>query len=107
MPLLRMDGSTGNPDWLAWSGFGYAHFTKGEKPTLELHYHDADEYWICTKGRLKVKSEDIVYEMTEGDLLVTRAGDEHTIVEICEDSSVIWIEDAIKPGGKPGHLHRS
>jgi hypothetical protein len=44
--------------------------------------------------------------MTAGDLLVTLAGDEHTIVEILEDSSVIWIEDALKPGGRAGHLHR-
>lgn len=41
-----------------------------------------------------------------GDIVCTKAGDEHDILEIYEDLEAFWFEDTTPDGGRTGHLHR-
>lgn len=74
---------------------------------FDCHYHDCDEYWLIFKGRGKVMSEGREYYVRPGDIVCTKAGDEHDVLEVYEDLEAFWFEDATAEGGRVGHLHRS
>ena len=44
--------------------------------------------------------------VSAGDIVCTKAGDEHDVLEVYEDLEGFWFEDATPPGGRIGHLHR-
>ncbi len=103
MPVIRTPAE--KPEWLTWSNFGVGivHDAAG----FDLHFHDADEYWLIYEGRARVLSEGQEYEIGPGDILVTKMGDEHDILEIIEGPlKSFWIEDALRGRMRPGHLHR-
>lgn len=103
MPVIR--SMEDRPEWLPWSGFGVG--VVHEASQLEPHFHDAHEYWFVFEGRARVKSEGEEYEVGPGDILVTRMGDEHDILEIVEGPlRTFWVEDALSGRMRPGHLHR-
>jgi hypothetical protein len=41
-----------------------------------------------------------------GDIVCTRAGDEHDVLEVYEDLEAFYFEGATPEGGRTGHLHR-
>ena len=45
--------------------------------------------------------------MKPGDIVCTKAGDEHDVVEVYEDIEAFWLEDTTPAGGRVGHLHRT
>jgi len=103
MPVIRTHAE--KPEWLKWSNFGVGivHDAAG----FDLHFHDADEYWLIYSGRAKVLSEGQEYEIGPGDILVTKMGEEHDILEILEGPlKSFWIEDELRGRMRPGHLHR-
>ncbi len=103
MPVMR--GQNEKPDWVKWSGFGMG--TVAHADDLERHFHDADEYWVVFAGRARVLSEGKEYEIGPGDILCTRMGDEHDILEIIEGPlRTFWFEDELRGRQRPGHLHR-
>ena len=71
------------------------------------HYHDCDEYWLIFKGKAKILSEGKEYYVKSGDIVFTRAGDEHDVLEIYEDLEAFYFEDETPEGGRIGHLHKS
>ena len=73
---------------------------------FDCHYHDCNEYWLIFKGRAKVMSEGKRCYVGPGDIVCTKAGDEHDILEVYESLEGYWFEDATAKGGKVGHLHR-
>ena len=73
---------------------------------FDLHFHDCDEYWLVFAGRAKVRSEGMEFFVQRGDILCTRAGDEHDVVEVYETLEAYYFEGATPPGGRIGHLHR-
>ena len=73
---------------------------------IEPHYHDCDEYYLLLSGRMKVRSEGVEYVLEPGDALLTRMGDEHEILEVIEDSTMVWMETELRGDRRPGHLHR-
>lgn len=103
MPVMRGPGD--RPAWVRWSNFGMGvvHDAAG----FDRHFHDADEYWVVFEGRARVLSEGREYEIGPGDVLATRMGDEHDIIEIIEGPlRTFWFEDALRGQRRPGHLHR-
>ncbi len=74
---------------------------------FDCHYHDCDEYWLIFKGKAKILSEGKEYYVKPGDIVFTRAGDEHDVLEIYEDLEAFYFEDATPEGGRVGHLHKT
>ena len=74
---------------------------------FDCHFHDCDEYWLIFKGKAKISSEGKKYYVKPGDIVYTRAGDEHDVLEIYEALEAFYFEDATPEGGRVGHLHKS
>lgn len=103
MPVMR-DPSQ-QPEWVGWSGFGFVTVTDAD--AFDRHFHDTDEYWIILSGRGRVLSEGVEYVVGPGDILCTKMGDEHDILEILEEPfRAFWFEDELRGQKRPGHLHR-
>lgn len=104
MPVMRQVSE--RPDWVRWSAFGIGVVDDAEK--FDRHYHDADEYWLIFEGRARVTSEGQEYVIGAGDIVCTRKGEEHDIVEILDGPlRCFWIEDELRGRKRPGHLHKS
>ena len=109
MPVIRTSekamGKGNRPDWCAVTSAGIFRVPcKGGR--FDCHYHDCHEYWLIFKGKAKVMSEGKEYYVKPGDIVCTRAGDEHDLLEVYEDIEAFWFEDATPEGGRVGHLHR-
>jgi len=88
-----------------WSNFGFG--TVHDAEAFDRHFHDADEYWVIISGRARVLSEGQEYVIGPGDILCTRMGEEHDIVDIIEGPlQTFWFEDELRGLKRPGHLHR-
>lgn len=105
MPVHKGLGENNRPEWCKVTSAGIFKAPHGR--TFDRHYHDCHEYWLIYKGRARVMSEGVEYEVAPGDILCTKAGDEHDILEVYEDLEGFWFEDETPPGGRTGHLHRS
>jgi hypothetical protein len=106
MPVIRPDQLDLAPDACGIVGFGTAHLKKGESPGLELHFHDGDELWFVIEGKLRALSEGQEQVVGAGEALFTEAGQEHTILEVLEDTLILWVEQGLRGRCRPGHLHR-
>ena len=110
MPVIRT--STGamkagnRPDWSQVTGAGVFRVPR-EGGKFDCHYHDCNEYWLVFRGKAKILSEGREYYVKPGDIVCTKAGDEHDVLEVYEDLEAFWFEDATPAGGRIGHLHRS
>lgn len=103
MPVMRGPGD--KPDWVTWSAFGVGEVKDAK--TFDLHFHDADEYWLVFSGRARVLSEGREYEIGPGDILCTRMGEEHDVLDVLEHPfRSFYIEDELRGQRRPGHLHR-
>jgi hypothetical protein len=58
-------------------------------------------------GRMTMRSEGVLYTLQARDVLVTRAGFVHEVVEILEDTTYFWAEGALRGLKRGGHLHPS
>ena len=109
MPVVRTVGNGmgwGNhPEWSRVTNAGVFQ-VPARDGRFDCHFHDCDEYWLVYKGKAKVMSEDQEYYVGPGDIVCTRAGDEHDVLEIYEDLEAFFLEDATPAGGRTGHLHR-
>ncbi len=108
MPVIRTQekclSPANRPEWCKVTSAGIFRVPRGGR--FDCHYHDCDEYWLIFKGRAKVMSEGKEYYVKPGDIVCTRTGDEHDVIEVYEDLEAFWFEDATPPGGRTGHLHR-
>lgn len=105
MPVHRGLGMTNRPDWSSVISAGI--FRVPREGRFDRHYHDCDEYWLVFKGRAKILTEGQEFVVGPGDIVCTRAGDEHDVLEVYEDLEAFWFEDALMGQGRVGHLHRS
>ncbi len=102
MPVMR--GPQDKPDFVTWSNFGIGEVV--DATTFDRHFHDADEYWIVLDGRARVMSEGQEYEIGPGDVLATKMGDEHDILEVLDGPlRIFWFEEELRGLKRPGHLH--
>ena len=108
MPVIRTNEKPmkrGNrPAWCGVTSAGI--FRVKFDGRFDCHYHDCHEYWLVFKGKAKVMTEGAFFYVKPGDIICTRAGDEHDVVEIYEELEAFWFEDVTPEGGRIGHLHR-
>lgn len=91
------------PAWSEVSRYGVNTLQAGD--TVELHFHDCNEFWIIIEGRGVATSEGVTYELGPGDMLLTQQGDEHSL-EVTEKMVAVYFYGVMPPGGRVGHLHK-
>lgn len=110
MPVIRTSEGAmkkdNRPDWSQVTSAGIFRIST-EGGRFDCHYHDCDEYWLIYKGKAKISTEGQTSYIQPGDIVCTRAGDEHDCLEVYEDLEAFWFEDATAEGGRIGHLHKS
>ena len=108
MPVIRTSeaamGSGNRPEWCSVTSAGIFK-VQARGGRFDCHYHDCDEYWLVFRGKARVMSEGQEYYVKAGDVVCTRAEDEHDVLEVYEDLEAFWFEDATPEGGRTGHLH--
>lgn len=104
MPIIQ--GERANAPTGEFPAWGLVHFEAGRRNITELHYHDCDEFVFMIEGRCVMRSEGVLYTLEKGDVLVTRMGDEHELLEIVEDTVYFWVCGELRGRKRPGHLHR-
>jgi mannose-6-phosphate isomerase-like protein (cupin superfamily) len=94
------------PAWSTLTAAGIFRVPR-EGGRFDRHYHDCDEYWLIYRGRARVLSEGIEYDVGPGDIVCTQTGEEHDVLVIYEDLEAFFLEDTLPAGGRTGHLHRT
>ena len=86
MPLFRTNRQLASDSlWPGWSDFtALGVFTVMPNGRFDCHYHDCDEYWLIFEGSARVRSEGVEYEVERGDVVCTRAGEEHDVLAVAE-----------------------
>ena len=110
MSVLRLGAgdrwSVSAPPWSALSAAGWLRLSAAGY-RFDRHFHDCAEYWAVTEGRARVAVGTEEFDVGPGDLVCTRAGTEHDIVAVYGgDLVLLFVEEAVPPGGSGGHLHR-
>jgi len=109
MPIIRTSkeamGQGNRPEWCGVTSAGIfgVPTTEGR---FDCHYHDCHEYWLIFRGKAKVMTEGQTFYVEAGDIVCTKADDEHDVLEVYEDLEAFWFEDVTPAGGRIGHLHR-
>lgn len=98
-----ISSNTDFPSWSEVSRYGVNTLQPGD--TVELHFHDCNEFWIIIEGRGVATSEGVTYDLRPGDMLLTKQGDEHSL-EVTEKMVAVYFYGVMPPGGRDGHLHR-
>jgi quercetin dioxygenase-like cupin family protein len=112
MPVIKREdfGTERAPSWVKISGGINAMgcSTRDSKDqVVDVHFHDADEFWIPINGKARVMTEGKEYVVEKGDVVCTHMGDEHAILEIVETPYIqVWIECNLRGQKRPGHLYR-
>ena len=97
--------SGNRPEWCDVTSAGiFRVSTDGGR--FDRHYHDFDEYWLVFAGSAKILTEECKFVVSRGDIVCTRAGDEHDVLEVYQDFEAWWFEGPCPEGGRTGHLHR-
>jgi mannose-6-phosphate isomerase-like protein (cupin superfamily) len=73
---------------------------------FDRHFHDSPEYWLFYEGKGKVTVDDETSYVQAGDVVCTRAGAAHDIIEIYEELEGFYLEEKMGVGGHVGHQHR-
>ena len=72
---------------------------------FDRHHHDDHELWFIADGKAKVLTDGAEHYVQAGDIVLTRAGDSHDVVEVYEDLRGFFVETGHPSGGRGGHLH--
>ena len=109
MPVIRTSekrmGNGNRPEWSGVTSAGIFRIPRASG-RMDCHYHDCNEYWLIFKGKAKILSEGKEFYVKPGDIVCTKAGDEHDVLEVYEDLEAFWFEDETPEGGRIGHLHK-
>jgi mannose-6-phosphate isomerase-like protein (cupin superfamily) len=103
LPVIKIDKQENFPNWSEVNNYGINHLDIDQE--VELHYHDCNEYWIIISGRGICTTEGDTYEIGPGDMVLTKKGDEHSLV-VTEAMTAVYIYGVMQLGGRYGHLHR-
>ena len=94
------------PDWCEIGSIGrFVVATEGGR--FERHHHDDHEVWTFWEGKGKIFVDGAEQYVQAGDIVLTRAGDTHDIVEVYETLRGFFLESGLPAGGRIGHLHDS
>ena len=91
------------PNWSETTKYGINTLKTGD--SVKLHFHDANEYWIIIQGRGTATSEGTTYELGPGDMLLTKAGDEHSLI-VTEEMVAVYYYGVMPEGGRFGYLYK-
>ena len=92
----------------SWCNVTSAAVLKGmNSGHFDRHYHDCNEYWLICTGKAKIWIDGKTYYVKDGDIVCTKAGQEHDVLEVYEPIVGYHFEDATPPGGRVGHLHKT
>ncbi len=110
MPIVRRQdfGTDRAPAWCRVEGgvtaMGCSTRADG---SVEVHFHDAEEFWFVLAGQARVMTEGREHVVGPGDVVCTRMGDEHAILDVVEAPyTQVWIECNLRGRARRGHLHR-
>jgi quercetin dioxygenase-like cupin family protein len=103
VPVIQMNDQTNFPEWSEINHYGINHLVVGQE--VPLHYHDSNEYWIIISGKGICTTEGDTYEIGPGDLVLTKKGDEHSLI-VTEEMVAVYIYGKLGPNGKVGYLYR-
>jgi len=111
MPVIKREdfGTERAPAWAKVAGGVNAMgcSTRSGDMLVELHFHDADEFWFVLDGKARVTTEGEEHVVEQGDVVCTQMGKEHAITEIVEAPyTQVWIECNLRGKKRKGHLHR-
>jgi mannose-6-phosphate isomerase-like protein (cupin superfamily) len=91
------------PDWCEIGTVG--RFTVSvDGGRFERHHHDDHELWFISEGKAKILVDGAERYVQTGDIVLTRAGDVHDIVEVYETVRGFFSETGLPQGGRIGHL---
>ncbi|WP_108249372.1 AraC family ligand binding domain-containing protein [Planctomonas deserti] len=94
------------PEWSEIATIGRFAVPR-EGGRFDRHFHDDHEIWFIAGGRAKVLVGGEEHYVQSGDIVLTRAGDPHDVLEVYEDLWGFFTETGHPSGGRTGHLHRS
>ena len=78
-----------------WNFFGYAEFPVGS--TAGLHTHeDTDEWFFVLSGKADIVIDNIKLPIKRGDVVLTKSGSSHDIINVTKKLIFIAIEIEIK-----------
>ena len=92
------------PDWSGIGSIGrFAVATEGGR--FERHRHHVEEVWMIWEGKGKIVVDGAERYVQAGDIVLTRAGDTHDIVEVYETLRGFFIETGLEAGHVDGEAH--
>lgn len=104
MPVIYNGAPQVVPAWSEISHYGVNQLKVGD--VVELHYHDCNEYWIIISGKGTCTTEGDTYEIGAGDMVLTKKGDEHSLI-VTEAMVAVYFYGIMPEGGRHGHLYRN
>jgi mannose-6-phosphate isomerase-like protein (cupin superfamily) len=102
MPKLAVNDQEHFPAWSETQKYGVTHAKVGGE--VEPHFHDCNEYWIIISGEGDAMSEGKPYHLGPGDMLLTKAGDYHSLV-VTKEMVTVYYYGVMPEHGRWGHLH--
>ena len=102
--VYRKINSDDRPSWSDLVAAGSSKTPPGVG--FDRHYHDGAEYWLIFGGRARVQVGTDIFVVEPTDIVCTPEGVEHDILAIDGTLDMFYLATAVKPGGRPGHLHR-
>jgi len=111
MPIVKREdfGTPRAPQWCKVAGGICAMGFSARDPggTVELHFHDYEEFWFVVKGQARVVTEGQESVAAPGDIVCTHMGEEHAILEVVQAPyQQVWIACNRRGPGRKGHLHK-
>jgi mannose-6-phosphate isomerase-like protein (cupin superfamily) len=106
MPIITPRDIAQFPDF-PFRQYGVYFMKPGEPLPTDLHFHDCDEAWVIVSGRHRVRCGKKEHLVGVGDIVWTRMGEEHQLIEVLEPPyGVVWLENELRGLKRPGHLVR-
>ena len=102
MPVISNSDEARFPDWSETQKFGVHHVAAGSQ--IEPHFHDCHEYWIIVSGEGEAMTEGVPFHLGPGDMLLTKAGDIHSM-NVTQDMVAVTFYGVMREHGRTGHLH--
>jgi mannose-6-phosphate isomerase-like protein (cupin superfamily) len=111
MPVVKRQdfGTDRAPEWCRIAGgiCGMGVWACDLGGQAEPHFHDNEEFWFVTQGKARVRTEGEESVIGKGDVVCTRMGDEHAVLNVLEAPyEHVWIACNSRGQGRKGHLHR-
>jgi len=111
MPIIKREdfGTDRAPDWCKVTGgiVAMGASTRDAAGTVEMHFHDCEEFWFVLDGKARVTTEGVEHVVGPGDVVCTHMGDEHALLEILEAPyQQVWMECNLRGPRRRGHLHK-